>query len=47
MRELATDGQDTTDAQELLRVMQQSLDAMNAHRQQMVRELSSALGEER
>jgi hypothetical protein len=38
--ELDADGQDTTDAPNLLRVTQQSLDAMNAHRQQIVRELS-------
>jgi hypothetical protein len=45
--ELDADGQDTTDAQNLLRVLQQSLDAMNAHRQQIVRELSYASDEQR
>jgi hypothetical protein len=44
---LNEDGQDTTDAQNLLRVMQESLDAMNAHRQQIVRELACAPGEQR
>jgi hypothetical protein len=44
--ELDADGHDTTDARNLLLVMQQSLDAMNAHRQQIVRELASAQGEE-
>ena len=45
--ELDADGQDTTDAQNLLRVLQQSLDAMNADRQQIVRELSYASDEQR
>jgi hypothetical protein len=40
-------GQDTTDAQNLLRVMQESLDAMNAQRQQIVRELTCAPDEQR
>jgi hypothetical protein len=40
--ELDADGEDTTDAQNLLRVMQQSFDAMNVHRQEIVRELSGA-----
>jgi hypothetical protein len=44
--ELDAEGHDTTDAKNLLRVMQQSLDAMNAHRQQIVRELASAQDEE-
>jgi hypothetical protein len=44
--ELDAEGHDTTDAKNLLRVMQQSLDAMSAHRQQIVRELASAQGEE-
>jgi hypothetical protein len=43
---LDADGHDTTDARNLLLAMQQSLDAMNAHRQQIVRELASAQGEE-
>jgi hypothetical protein len=44
--ELEAEGHDTTDAKNLLRVMQQSLDAMNAHRQQIVRELASGQDEE-
>jgi hypothetical protein len=40
-------GQDTTDAQNLLRVMQDSLDGMNAQRQQIVRELTCAPNEQR
>jgi hypothetical protein len=44
--ELRADGHDTSDAQNLLRVMQQSLDAVTAHRQQIVRELASIQGEE-
>jgi hypothetical protein len=39
---LDADGDETTDAQNLLRVMQESLDAMNAQRQQIVRELICA-----
>jgi hypothetical protein len=39
---LDEDGQDTTDAQNLLRVMQESLDAMTAHRRQIVRDLTCA-----
>jgi hypothetical protein len=39
---LDADSHDTTDAQNLLRVMQESLDAMNAQRQQIVRELTCA-----
>ena len=46
VRELSADGHDTSDAQNLLRVMQQSLDAVTAHRQQIVRELASVQGEE-
>jgi hypothetical protein len=44
--ELRADGHDTSDAQNLLGVMQQSLDAVTAHRQQIVRELASVKGEE-
>jgi hypothetical protein len=44
--ELDADGHDTTDARNRLLAMQQSLDAINAHRQQIVRELASAQGEE-
>ena len=44
---LDADGHDTTDAQNLLRVMQESLDAMNAHRQQIVRELACTPDEQR
>jgi hypothetical protein len=44
--ELDAQGQDTTHAQNLLLVMQQSLDAVSAHRQQIVRELASTRGEE-
>jgi hypothetical protein len=40
-------GQDTIDAQNLLRVMQDSLDGMNAQRQQIVHELTCALNEQR
>jgi hypothetical protein len=40
VRELDAGGHDTTDAQNLLRVMQHSLDAVTTHRQQIVRELS-------
>jgi hypothetical protein len=39
--ELRADGHDTSDAQNLLGVMQQSLDAVTAQRQQIVRELAS------
>ena len=39
--ELRADGHDASDAQNLLRVMQQSFDAVTAHRQQIVRELAS------
>jgi hypothetical protein len=39
-------GLDTTDAQNLLLVMQQTLDAVNTQRQQIVRELASIPGEE-
>ena len=46
VRELRADGHDTSDAQNLIRVMQQSLDAVTAHRQQIVRELASIQGEE-
>ena len=46
VRELSADGHDTSDAPNLLRVMQQSLDAVTAHRQQIVRELASLQGEE-
>ena len=44
--ELRADGHDTGNAQNLLGVMQQSLDAVTAHRQQIVRELASVQGEE-
>ena len=44
---LDADGHDTTDAQNLLRVMQESLDAMNAQRQQIVRALTCAPAEQR
>ena len=40
--ELDAEGHGTTDAQNLLGVMQQSLDAMSAHPQQIVRELACA-----
>jgi hypothetical protein len=40
--ELDAEGHDTTDVQNLLGVLHQSLDAMNDHRQQIVRELSCA-----
>jgi hypothetical protein len=40
VRELDAGGHETTDAQNLLRVMQQSLDVVTAHRRQIVRELS-------
>ena len=40
VRELDAGGHATTDAQNLLRAMQQSLDAVTAHRRQIVRELS-------
>jgi hypothetical protein len=40
VRELDAGGHDTTDAQNLLRVMQQSLDVVTAHRRQIVGELS-------
>jgi hypothetical protein len=39
-RKLDASGQDTAAAQELLRVLQQSLDAMLGRREQIVRELS-------
>jgi hypothetical protein len=39
--ELDAQGHDTTHAQNLLLVMQQSLDAVNTHRKQIVRELAS------
>jgi hypothetical protein len=42
--ELEAQGHDTTDAQNL--VMQQTLDTVNTHRQQIVRELASPRGEE-
>jgi hypothetical protein len=44
--ELRADGHDTSDAQNLLGVMQQSLDAVTAYRQQIVLELASVKGEE-
>jgi hypothetical protein len=44
--ELEAEGHDTTDAKNLLRVMQQSPGAMNAHRQQIVRELAYGQDEE-
>jgi hypothetical protein len=44
--ELEAEGHDTTDARNLLRVMQQSLDAVKTHRQQIVRELAAAQDEE-
>jgi hypothetical protein len=44
--ELEAQGHDTTDAQNLLLVMQQSLDAVNTHRQQILRGLASTRGEE-
>jgi hypothetical protein len=44
--ELDAQGHDTNNAQNLLVTMHQSLDALNADRQQIVRELASARGEE-
>jgi hypothetical protein len=44
--ELEAQGHDTTDAQNLLLVMQQTLDTVNTHRQQIVRELAAIPGEE-
>jgi hypothetical protein len=44
--ELDAQGHDTNNAQNLLATMQQSLDAVNADRQQIVHELASARGEE-
>jgi hypothetical protein len=44
--ELDAQGHDTNNAQNLLITMQQSLDAVNADRQQIVRQLASARGEE-
>jgi hypothetical protein len=40
VRQLKADGRDTTAAQDLLGVLRQSLDAMNAHREQIMRKLS-------
>jgi hypothetical protein len=44
--QLHAGGHDTTDAQNLLLVMQQSLDATNAQRQEIVQELAYAQDEE-
>jgi hypothetical protein len=44
--QLHAGGHDTTYAQNLLLVMQQSLDAMNAQRQEIVQELAYAQDEE-
>jgi hypothetical protein len=44
--ELDAQGHDTTDAQNMLLVMQQILDGVNAQRQQIVRELASTRGKE-
>jgi hypothetical protein len=44
--ELDAEGHDTTDAQNLLLVMQQNLDATNAQRQEIVQELASPQEEE-
>jgi hypothetical protein len=41
-RELNADGHDTTEAQELLRVLQQSLDAVKSHRDYLLHELLRA-----
>jgi uncharacterized coiled-coil protein SlyX len=40
VRELDADGHNTTEAQSLLRLMQRNLNVMNAHRQEIVHELS-------
>ena len=40
IRELAADGHDATNARNLLMLLQRNLGVMNAHRQQIVRELS-------
>ena len=45
VHELDADGHDTTLAQDLLGVMQRNLDVMNAHRQEIVRELSRGPGQ--
>ena len=42
VRQLKADGRDTTAAQDLLGVLRQSLDAMKAHREQIMRKLSRA-----
>jgi hypothetical protein len=44
MCELEAQGHDTTDAQNLLLVMQQTLDTVNTDRQQIVRELAAGRG---
>jgi hypothetical protein len=44
--ELEAQGHDTTEAQNLLLVMQKTLNALNTDRQQIVRELASTRGEE-
>jgi hypothetical protein len=46
-RELGADGHDATEARELLRVLQQNLDAIKAHREQIFRELSRARATDR
>ena len=42
VRQLKADGRDTTAAQDLLGVLRHSLDAMKAHREQIMRKLSRA-----
>ena len=44
--ELEAQGHDTTEAQNLLLVMQKTLNALNTDRQQIVRALASTRGEE-
>jgi hypothetical protein len=44
--ELEAQGHDTTEARNLLLVMQQTLDAANTDRQQILRELASTRGKE-
>jgi hypothetical protein len=41
-RKLDEGGHDTTEAQSLLRVLQESLDAVKAHREQIFREMARA-----
>jgi hypothetical protein len=47
VRQLAYDGHDTLDAENLLQAMNDALAAMETHRRQIVRELSCASDEQR